>query len=76
MSRREHIPSIAGERACGGRMTIKYPAKCRSQKPARRAVYIRYSTPPVTSAEIEIMRMHLETTTGIQGGAQNDNLKV
>lgn len=42
------------------RLTISYPTPRSKPKPHRRVVYIRYGEQPITEAEVEIMRLHLD----------------
>ena len=51
----------------GLRMAIKYPKRSTARSNERRVVYLRYATPPVTAAEVEIMHQHLERVANDPG---------
>ena len=55
------------------RLTISYPTQRKMPHGGRRVVFIRYGELPVTEAEVEIMRLHLDCTIGKLGPLQVDN---
>lgn len=56
----DHAPISSSPFKRGQRLTISYPLRGGTAKRSRRVAYIRYGEEPVTDAEIEIMRAHLD----------------
>lgn len=58
----------------GQRVTISYPVGRGTPHRHRRVIYIRHGEQPITDAEIEIMRLHLDGATIAfdPSGAAND----
>ncbi len=52
----------------GVRLELKYPARpSGARRNERRVVYLRFATPPVTAAEVEIMHLHLSNLANDHG---------
>lgn len=71
---KDHPAAVSAGLAHGCSLRIDYPVRARARKCARRVVFVGRSTPPVTSAEVEIMFDHLQERLHACGlPPENDN---
>ncbi len=63
MSDHGHAPDRSAQPSRGSSLSIAYTPDRKGQK-RRQVVYIRHGNPPITDAEVEIMRLHLDGENG------------
>ncbi len=76
MARRGRTPNSASRRIGSGRLSIAYAGRAPPPYGGRRVAYVRYAEPPITQAEIEIMRGHLDAMATSARGVANDPLQI